>query len=139
MARRSDRGPSLILRAIAAQPAGEPSAYTHAQASPDGPVYDAWPSTGAAKSQGGMSVECSLIGDRLLELGVHKLSLVSIDVEGSELTVVKSLLNARREGRTPRLASSWWRYELMANGGRLGGGAPQLWHAIRRAAQSERQ
>ena len=77
------------------------SIHLAACASPGWVKYDAWLSTGAkVKSQGGMSVECSPIGDRLLELGVHKLSLVSIDVEGSELTVVKSLLNARREGRT---------------------------------------
>ena len=38
-----------------------------------------------------MQVECGNLGQRLERLGVHRLDFASIDVEGSELMVVKSL------------------------------------------------
>ena len=42
----------------------------------------------------GIEVECGLIGEHLMRLGVRQLDFASVDVEGSELQVVRSLLAA---------------------------------------------
>ena len=74
--------------------------------------YEAWPWTGAkikgaaaagAKPKASVGThthltECAPVGERLLQIGVQRLDLVSIDVEGSELTVVESLLRATKGG-----------------------------------------
>lgn len=57
--------------------------------------------------------ECSPVGERLVELGIHRLSLISIDVEGAELTVVQSLLDA-----SPRLSLGVVLVEVRADGQR---------------------
>lgn len=58
--------------------------------------------------------ECSPVGERLLDLGLDRLSFISIDVEGAELTVVQSLLDA-----SPRLSLGVVLVEVRADGQRM--------------------
>lgn len=57
--------------------------------------------------------ECSPVGERLVELGIDRLSFVSIDVEGAELSVVQSLVDA-----SPRLSLGVVLVEVRADGQR---------------------
>jgi FkbM family methyltransferase len=125
MSLRRNRPRSLNLRMAACPEASGWVNYTASRDTTAGVLTTSGATIKDPKLRKYMRVECGNLGGRLRDLGVTRLDFASIDVEGSELMVTKSLLE------TPGLSIGVLLVEVRSDGQRLGLVEQLLGHGMR--------